>query len=244
MNFLKNFRLKVAILSVLLVELLLSSWQVAFQSCFGLIIFSIFIIIILWSSIQIRVQQRVCFRNCYLKEQSFLFNLLTSNKLTILVSIVTSFFIALVVSDVTMKIGIELLIYISIHTFLMSILFISLKNKMKKSTHKVLTTLFAKEIAIKVGSMLMLIAFALDILYNNKVNADFRIYSNCNLIDQILNVNFLINKNIVQVVDTINTWWSWSLYVLYSAIASFGLNRVVMQIVYSVDKAMEQKNEN
>lgn len=244
-------------LSLFFIFIVLILWQTTYYlACFSLIIPLVFVFIIAYSFIEIRLRQKECFKNCYFKEDTFIAKILTSPYLTSFIFIVLSFFytVSFMYSSINFDIKFYiLLIFFIITAFYIYKFFIKFFSNIINEKH---LELFAREVTIKITAFILLVLYGIYFLYAYEPSylkdsleltiqeATNSIYSNCIFIDWILRVQIEINSTILfftkasansmQNKDINNLIWIG--FIILNALAILGLNRFILQIIYLISK--------
>ena len=232
------------------------------SSCIAFISLFVVLVILSWSLLEFKLQQRECAYSCLFTNSSFLYKFFTSPYL--ITVLLTLYSVVL-----TATIFLELLffskliwIYLLFHILFMVYLYNKLRIGLKKSVTPKMLKLVAREFSIKIGSFILFGVFSLSLYYGGapeyiassitqtQVNISHSsIGSSCEIIDTFIQMKLYLYTNsywaLSNLTQTLQSEYAkyllWVLFIVSNSLSALGLNRVVGQIIYMFDKYMEKK---
>ncbi|OCL83645.1 hypothetical protein [Arcobacter porcinus] len=250
-------RNKETILTILFVFTILILWKTTYHiACFSAILPIIFVLIIAYSFIEIKLREKECFKNCYFKENTFLAKIVTSPYFTSIIFLILSFVYTFSFMYNSINFGIEfyflLILFIIIASFIYGFFIKKLSNIINEKNLEI----FSRELTIKITSIIMLLFYGTYFLYAYEPSylkdtleltiqeATNSISSNCFGIDFILRVQAEIDSTILFLIkSTTNNIENsdvknliWIGFIISNAFSILGLNRFIIQIIYVVNK--------
>ena len=227
------------------------------NTCLSFLPFLIVLLILSWSLIEFKLQQRKCISSCLFTKNSLLYRFFTSPYLLTL--FLTSYSIVL-----TTTVFLELLfftkviwIYLVFHTVFMVYLYNKLLNTLKPSVTPQMLKLVAREFSIKIGSLMLFILFSVVLYYSDtpeyiassitqtQLNiAHSTIGSSCTIVDTLIQVKLYLYTNSYWALSNITgtlqneyvKYILWVLFIITNSLSALGLSRVIAQIIYMIDK--------
>ncbi|HUH43047.1 MAG TPA: hypothetical protein VLZ29_08015 [Sulfurimonas sp.] len=261
-NVAMKYNLKLFVSTLLSVFLIFFIWRMSYHhGCSTLLLPITVLFVIAHSFIELKMQERFCFRDCYFIEKSFLANLLSSRSFVIvfyiILSILMSISVMYAVVDFTMLFWMYLVFQILFATFL----FRWFSQILSRTVKKNFLSLFCREWAINVSSILLLLVYVYislqgyapeylrETLAETQLVASNTISSNCGVINYTLKVKMEIDSVF---------WWSfssfaehidntflksiaWLGFIFMNALAILGVNRFILQIIYYLDKLFSKE---
>lgn len=234
------------------------------NNCYFLIVPIIMSFFIAYSLFQKRMREKICFKNCYFKEDTFIAKIITSPYLTIVVYIVISliYTISIIYSIVSFTWYLYLLL-----AFFIAFVFV-LYHKLLSYFSKVINQehleIFTKELSIKISSFVLLFIFMLSFIYSYEPNylsnsleeslqlATNSLSSKCIYLDYILRLKVELDtyfwffaKQSSQILQyqEIKKTLVWIVFIVVNAISILGLSRFIVQII-SLSSKIEDTKEN
>lgn len=255
--------LKVYIASLLLIYLILFSWISGYQmGCYMLFFPLLMLLIISHSFIELKMQERLCFKSCFFQEGSLLAKIVSSKVLVTLFSLVVSMIMTLSALIVAIDFPKELWIYIlTLNMIMMLLLYRWFQYILRNSVTEHYRRLLAREWSANIAT-LFLISFAMYIYYSgyeplyldsrlevSMINASNMILSECSLLETLLKLH--------KESDAL-FWWVvvhgshyieyellklaiWVLFLLLNSLALLGINRFIMQVIYLAESILQPK---
>ncbi len=249
--------IKLLIGSSILIFMVLLSWHNFYNySCISLIFPLIIWGVVSYSFIEKKMNERLCFKECYFDNSSILSRLLLSPYLVSFVYIILSSLLALSIIYGVISYPIMLWWYFVVHILLVILIYLSLIKVFNSIIRDRYIEIFAREWAINISSLL-LISIYIYILLTGYIptylssslletiqNASNSITSNCLYIDYILRLNieldssfWWITSNSSEIIDTsLSKSAIWLGFILLNSLAILGVNRFIVTIVYLVNK--------
>jgi len=256
---------KLFISSYITVFLIFNIWAIGYSYyCIVIIVPIIFFIVIGFSFIEIQLQKRECFKNCYFISNSFIAKLLSSKVLTIIFYISASVIMSIsaLYSLIDLKVSwIYIFIYIGIILFVYKFL-LFLFSKVFKVKY---LNIFSRELTINITSLMMIFIYIYVTIYSFEpfyIRDSFEdtlrvasnsIHSNCTIINSILKLQkeidsiywWLIHQGTININDSIYKIAIWIIFLFINSFSILGLNRFMAQIIYLLDKLfVNQGNYN
>jgi len=255
-NVAMKYNLKLFIATLLAVFLIFFIWRTSYHyGCFTLLLPMVVLFVIAHSFIELKMQERFCFRDCYFVEKSFFANLLSSRSFVtifyIILSILMTTSVMYAIIDFVTLFWIYLIFQILFATFIFKWFEKILSQTLKKN----FLSLFSRELSINISSILLLLVYVYislegyapeylrETLAQTQLVASNTISSNCHAINYVLKVKIEIDSIF---------WWSfssfsehidntflksiaWLGFIFMNALAILGVNRFILQIVYYLD---------
>jgi len=255
--------IKTYIASILFIYLILFGWIGSYQiNCTATLFLLVVLLIISYSFIELKMQERLCFRDCFLKDSSIFAKMLSSKWLVTIIYIIIS--IIMTISAVTSSIYIDSKIWLyifTLHTIFVIMLlrgFDYLLYGSIKDSHR---GLIAREWTINISSI-VLISVTIYIYYNGYeptylesgleesiINASNEVSSNCILMESILKIEreidalfwWVITNSSEHIESSLLKLGAWLLFLLFNSLAILGINRFIVQVVYMIDIIFKEK---
>ena len=256
--------LKLHIGSILIVFLALTIWKIAYgTNCFIVIIPIFVLVVISLSFIELKVYDRLCFRDCYFNQKSLISSLLTSKILIIVLYLLLSILMTVSVMYSVIDYGIELWGYLFFHIILVIYIYKKITKLFNGTVKMKYLYMFSREWTINVSSLFFFIVYAYiaingyvptylsDDLSKTITLASNEIASNCVIIDYVLRIKieldsvfWWVTSQTSDKADGVNLKEIiWTVFILINALAVFGVNRFIVQIVYFVEKIFPMEND-
>lgn len=260
---------KPSIASIFAIFVILFGWKITYSyHCLALVFPLMLLIVISWSLIEIKIHKRLCFKNCYFKETSFLARFFTSK-----ITVTIFYLLASVVITVSAMYSLinypkELWVYIALHTIVVMVIFKFLNKKLASSIHAKYLSLFSREMTINI-SMVLLFSVYVYIVVNGYEPAYLKptldetikfatnsIHSQCYIVNYILRLQTELDAwfwwSVIYASDTMDNgflrYFMWIGFIIINGLAVLGINRFIVQIVYllniifNIEKIDEEKS--
>lgn len=233
------------ILVLLLIKLTYS------YSCYFLIVPTIISFFIAYSFFEKKMREKTCFRNCYLKQKTFLARMVTSPYLSIFIYFILS--IIYTISIVYISISFEWYFYLFLALFIFIVFFLYkvFLSLFSKTVNEEYLNIFVKEFTIKVSSLILFMFFISSFLYSYEPSyikesleeslslATNYFSSNCKYLDYILRLKaeldthyWFITKYSSRAMNDENInniiWFS---FIIANTISILGLSRFIVQVI-------------
>lgn len=257
-----NYKIKLFFASTASILLILLSWNQAYQyNCYLAMLFPVAILIIIsYSFIELKMKERICFRNCYFHRNTILFKLLTSR-----ISVSIFYGVISIVMTITLVFSVVsfpllLWLYLIVHTLLSVLLYKILEKSFKNMVNDDYKALFSREWTINIMAFFIIAVYVFIALYGYAPayltesldqtikNASNSISSSCNVINTILkfkveleSIFWWVTSN--STVDLNNPWQKvgvWMSFILFNSMAMLGINRFIIQVIYMLDKKLNR----
>ncbi|MDX4037700.1 hypothetical protein [Aliarcobacter skirrowii] len=252
---------KELVLTILFVFIILLLWKTTYHiACFSLIIPAVFVLVISYSFIEIKLRQKECFKNCYFKEDTFLARVITSPYFTsiifVILSLVYTFSFMYNSLNFDIKFYVLLIFFVALAFYIYNF-FVKRFSNLINEKH---LQIFAREVTIKITALILLILYGIYFMYGYEPSylkdsleltiqeATNSIHSNCAFIDWVLRFQVELDSTIlfltkatansIENKDTNNLIWIG--FIVVNALSILGLNRFIIQIIYLTNKYKEK----
>ncbi len=225
-------------------------------NCFMLLLPLVALVIIASSFIELKLKYRSCSYRCYFNEESRLFKLLSSPYLIILFLLIYSVGLTLTIFTEVIFFTNVMWIYLALHVGMMDMIYEKIKVMLASTVKPEMHKLLARELSIKVGSLVLFIVMGLLFYYSDTPsyivatleqsvqNATNSVGSDCLVIDYLARVKVELNTaiywavlNTTQHIDTHNTKvYIWLIFLMANALSAVGINRLIAQNIYLIEK--------
>lgn len=254
--------IKLFIATIVTISMILLSWNFLYNlGCFALLFPLIVLIVVSSSFIDVKMNERICFKNCYFQEKSIFSKILASS-----FGVVIFYFILSIVFTFSIMYGIisfpyQIWLYLVVHIILVILIYKQVIKLLKNTIQDKYLDIFSREWTINISSILLFIAYGYvfyngyepDYLANDLMqtikNASNSISSNCLLIDYFLRLNTELDGTFWWIVTSSSETFDnktvksviWISFILINSIAVLGINRFIVQVVYILDKIFSRK---
>lgn len=249
--------IKLLVGSSILIFMVLLSWNNFYSFGCIAIIFTIIIWgVISYSFIDKKMNERLCFKECYFDNSSIFSRLLLSPYLVSLVYLFLSSILTLSIMYGVINYPTLLWWYLIGHILSVILIYLLLIRVFSSIIRDRYIEIFAREWTIYISSIWLILVYiyifttgyAPDYLSSSLLetiqNASNSITSNCIYIDYILRLNIELDSsfwwiayNSSDVIDTsISKSTIWIVFILLNALSVLGINRFIVVIVYLVNK--------
>jgi len=247
--------------TVVAVFLIFFNWKASYAHyCLSLIFPLLVLLIISYGYIELKMEERTCFKNCYLKGNSFFARLLSGRFFVTLFYLLASFAMTVTIFTSAIDYPDLLWFYLLLHTLLSLFLFVYLDRVFGKMLHRRYRSIFAREWTIHMMGVLLIAVFLYlslnsyepDYLSNSLqetiLNASKSISSDCDLINRILKLGktidssfwWVIHESTEQTSSSLIKAGIWIAFLLYNSLALLGINRLIIQIIYLLSKTFNK----
>jgi len=230
-------------------------WRVSyFLSCFTLFLPLLFMIIIAYSFIELKLKQKKCLKECYFKENTIIAKIITSPYFISVFYIVLSLIYAFSFIYTSITFGLWFYIILIVFVVLMFYIYKVFLNLFRKIINEKYCEIIIREICIKIGAVFLLLLYISYFLYVNEPNyikesleltinkATNSISSNCLIVDFIVRLQaeaestfwFLLKNSTNLINDTLTNNFIWISFIIINALSIIGLNRFIFQVIYIV----------
>lgn len=242
--------------------LLFFTWKVSYSDhCFSLIFPIIMLIIIGYGHIELKMEERSCFKKCYFKDATIFARILSSRLLVTIFYILISIAMTISTFMISLDITMFLWLYFILHILLSLFLFRYLNYKFKNIFQQEYQSLFAREWTIRLMAFILIIVFIyislngytpayLSNSLTQTVNqARDSIFSNCNVINVTLKYGktidstfwWIVSESTEQVHNNLIKTVTWFVFLIYNSLALMGINRLIIQIIYMLNNIFNNK---
>ena len=242
---------------------MLSIWINSYHyNCVILVLPILFLIIIGLSFIELKIQERTCFKNCYFISNSLFAKMLSSKFLIIIFYILTSIIMTIsalyTIIEYPKEIWIYLIFHIGLTTIIYKYLFMIFGITLKHNYR----ALFAREWTINITALMMIVSYIYFTINNFEPSylrdsleetwrlASNSINSNCTIINYFLKLQkeidsiswWFIDKGTENIQDRTYKVTIWISFLFINSFAILGVNRFIAQIIYLIDKIFKSKD--
>lgn len=248
---------KEIVLVIFFIFTVLLLWKTTYHiACFSLFIPAIFVLIIAYSFIEIKLRQKECLKNCYFKEDTFLAKVITSPYFTSIIFVILSFVYTFSFMYNSLNFDIKFYLLLIVFVALAFYIYKFFVKRFSNLINEKHLQIFAREVTIKITAFILLILYGVYFMYGYEPSylkdsleltiqeATNSIYSNCAFIDWILRVQVELDSTIlfflkattnsIENKDTNNLIWIG--FIVLNALSILGLNRFIIQIIYLIDR--------
>lgn len=252
-----KYNLKLSLATLLTLFLIFFIWRTSYHlGCYALLLPVVVLFAISHSFVELKMQERFCFRDCYFIEKSFLANLLSSRSFVVLFYLILSILMTISVMYAVLDFRMFFWIYLVFQVLFATFIFRWFKKILSKTVKESFLRLFSREWAINISSALLLLVYIYislqgyapeylrETLAETQLVASNTISSNCNIINYTLKIKMEIDSlfwwsfsSFAEHID--NTFFksiAWLGFIFINALAILGVNRFILQIVYYLDK--------
>jgi len=248
--------IKLLLSSIFVLSILLFSWIWIYdKSCLAVIFPIIILSIISYGVIEVRMQERRCFRKCYFRENSIISRLLLSKVLVTILSFIFSILIMLTIIYSVIDFTLNWWLYLLFHTIISTILYLFILNRSISIIKEPYNRIFAKEWS---GYIMLLMIIPIFIystlngylplyldsnLEQTMLNSLTTISSSCNGIDYFLKslreidaiLWWLILNSTTNIEPIWLKWFIWIGFIIYNSLTLVGINRLIIETIHIMD---------
>ncbi len=249
---------------MLVTFLIFFSWKSAYNyDCYVLFFPLLVLLVISYSFIELKMQTRVCFRDCFFKRSSLFAKILSSRVLVTVFYLILSLLMTVSALAVAIELPLVFWLYLLVvHTALIVVMYRYFDHIFINTIQDSYRGLIAREWTVNIAALL-LILLVLYLSYEGFTpeylssglgetvrNASNSISSDCTVISVVLKIHKEIDATF---------WWimvngdehigsqslkagSWFVFLFFNSMAILGINRFVAQIIYMIDKIFQGKN--
>ncbi len=183
---------KLYIASILAIFLVLFSWRIGYSNGCYMLFFPILILLVIsYSFIELKMQERICFKRCYFSDGSFIAKILSSRVMVttfyIFISIVMSISVMYGVIDYTT----EFWLYLVGHILLVIFIYRYITHLLRNTIKDQYLTIFSREWTINITTFLLIVVFILLTVYEGYMPD----YLSDNLKETISNASNTLNSH-------------------------------------------------
>ncbi len=255
--------LKLFIASISAIFLILGIWVNNYHyNCIMMIFPIIFLVIISSSFIELKTQERTCFKNCYFISNSFFAKMLSSKFFIVIFYILASIIMTISALSGTIEYSNKIWIYLVLHIGLTTILYKYLFVIFGKTLKDNYRALFAREWTINITALIMIISYIYftindyepsylrDSLEETWRLASSSINSNCTIINYFLKLQkevdsiswWFIDNGTENIQDRTYKISIWISFLFINSFAILGVNRFIAQVIYLIDKIFKKED--
>ena len=245
--------------------LIFFTWNSSYADyCFSLIFPLIMLLIVSYGYIELKMEERHCFKKCYFnKDNTFAKKVLSSRFFVTIFYIVISIVMSVSTFMVSLDFSTLLWWYFVVHIVLSIFVIRSLNQLFKNIFQGKYQRLFAREWSIRIMSVLLIgVPAHLSLnsytpeylshsLKETVINATASVSSKCGYIAEVLKYGKMIDSSFWWVIsestdhinNTVMKIGIWFAFLFYNSLALLGINRFILQIIYMLNKAFDIKME-
>lgn len=252
-----NYNLKLFVATLLTVFLIFFIWRVGYYyGCYILLLPLIVLFVISHSFIELRIQERFCFRDCYFIKKSFFASLLSSRSFLMLFYIILSILMTISVMYAIVDFTMLFYTYLIFQVLFATFIFKWFSKLLSLTVKENFLSLFSREWTINISSVVLLFVYMYisfegyapeylrETLKETQIVASNTISSSCNIVNYILKVKVEIDSmfwwSFSSFADHINNTFlkfiAWFGFIFINGLAILGVNRFILQIIYYLDK--------
>lgn len=256
----KLFYIKLFLGTILSVFLLFFIWKASYSyHCVSLIFPLIMLFVISRGYIELKMEERFCFKECYFKEGAPFSRILTSRFFVTIFYLLLSMIMTISTFMISIDFSILLWSYFIVHILLSVLLFRYLKHLFRDTFQERYQLIFAREWTIRIMTVLLIVVFiyislneytpvylshSLSETVNNATNA---ISSSCDAINIILKFGktvdssfwWVVYESTEQVNNTLIKTGIWVAFLFYNSLALLGINRLMLQVIYMLNNLFD-----
>jgi hypothetical protein len=237
--------------------IIFGGWYFSYSNtCLSLIFAVFFLGMVAWSYIDLKMHERLCLKECYFHTDSIISKMLSSRFLVTVFFLVISIMMTYTALASIISFQVEELAYLVVHVAFLISIYMGFKRLFSHTVQPHYLKVFAREWSIRIAALFLLV-WVVYITYNGTVPAYLQptlsetlssatnsLFSQCTLIDYALRLNREIEAL---------SWWlmvkqsdllhehmlrssAWILFIVYQSFAVLGVNRLLGQLIYAVDK--------
>lgn len=237
--------------------LLFYLWQQSYTyHCMALVFPIIMLAIIGWGYAELTMNERKCFSEFYIINTTFLSKLLSRRFFVLLFYTISSMAMTVAAFMISINFPLLLWVYFIVHIILSLVLFRYITHLFSKIIHENYITLFAKEWSIRVMAIILVVVYIFislneytpiylsESLQQTVTNATSSVFSNCNVIQIIMQYGksidssfwWIVVESTEQMNDSLIKAGVWIIFLLYNSLALLGINRLILQTIYYLDR--------
>jgi hypothetical protein len=224
------------------------------------------LLVISYSFIELKMQERICYKQCYFSDESFIAQILSSRLMVSIFYLFISMAMSISVSYGVIDYAPELWFYLAGHILCVIFIYRYLLFLFKNIIKDKYLTIFAREWTVNITTFLLIVSFIYLTVYEGYIpdylhenlqetlsNASSTLSSHCQLSAYILKVKIEIDSlfwwGVSQNAEQFNSQsikvGIWLGFIFINSLALLGLNRFIVQVVCFIDKIfMNVENEN
>ncbi len=231
--------------------------------CYILLLPLVALGVIASSFIELKLKHRSCSYGCYFNKESWLFKLLSSPYLIILFLLIYSVGLTLTIFMEVIFFTNIMWIYLALHVGMMVFAYDKIKVTLASTVKPEMHKLLAREFSVKAGSLVLFIVMGLLFYYSDTPsyivatleqsvqNATNSVGSDCLVIDYLARVKVELNAaihwavlNTTQHIDANDAKiYIWLLFLITNALSAVGVNRLIAQNIYLIEKIIGNQDE-
>ena len=254
--------LKLSIGSLALISMVLLGWYNFYRvSCLVTLLAIVVWIVVSYSYIDKKMNERLCFKDCYFHQSSLISRLLLSPYLVSIFYLSISSILTLSIIYGVVNYPTILWWYLIVHTIIVVLIYKLLIKLFRYTIRDRYRDILAREWTIGISSLLLICVYLYIFLtgympsyLNNSLevtiaNASNSISSNCQYIDYILRINIELDSTFWWITSTSSKLTDiplaksaiWIGFIIINVLAIVGLNRFIVTIVYIVNKIIKKR---
>lgn len=254
---------KVVVFSILSIYLVQLFWIGLYQVSCVSIVFPLMILLVIASSLlQIKMQQRLCYRDCFFKSDTFISNFLSSRFVSYCLSLIYAFILSVSLSYMALSYPAAFWLYLFFHIILTYLILYKARHLLANKIKERKLSFFSKELAIKISSVFLFTVFFILFIFgyepeylSNSLektmqNATLVYSSSCTIIDSALRLKAELDGLSWWLISQVSkdsyagslSSWIWVFFFIINCLSILGLNRLVAQTISIVNKGLIKKD--
>jgi len=254
--------LKLFALTSIVFFIILFGWDNLYNStCYILILPFVILLLVSHSFIELKMRERICFKNCYFKESSIFAKILSSRVLVTIFYVFVSILMSISALFGVIFYPLELWFYLIFHVGLVIFFYRYFHYLFRDTVKENYLSLFAREWAVNISSVFLIAVFIYLTLYSYEptylqqtlsqtiIVASNSVASSCEITSYILKLKieldsifWWIASNSTDALDNKLTKLAiWVIFLLINTLAILGINRLIAQIAYLIDTKFKKE---
>lgn len=259
----KNIQLYLA--SFLFFFTLIMAWKWTYHlHCFSFLFPIIILIFISKSYIDIKMNEKHCFKNCYLNTNSIIAKIIISRTFVIFFYMLVSIFMTLSLAYAVIDYPWELWVYLFVHFFIVIWFYKSMLILLKGTIKSDYLYIFSRGFTIFFSSVIFFLVYTFIFIHGYEPSylresfdetlfvASNSIGSACSFIDIFLRFNretdgffwWVMSSSSQNIQDTSLKSSIWIGFVIVHGLAIMGINRFIVQIIHTFYKLLEKHHND
>ena len=244
--------------------LLFLLWHTSYADyCLALFFPLLMLLAVSYGYIELKMAERHCIKRCYFKEKSLFSKLLSSRILVTFVYMVLSLAMTLSTFAVSLDFPSWLWWYLIFHILVSLLVFRYLSHLFIHTFQEKYLSLFAREWSIRIMAFLLIGIFVYmslntytpeyltHSLKETVMRASDMVSSHCVYIEKVLKIGkiidssfwWVISESTEQMDHSVVKTGIWLAFLFYNSLALLGINRLVMQIIYVLDRGFSGRKK-
>jgi len=245
------------------VFLILNIWTKSYTyNCLALFFPLILLLLISYSFVELKVHERLCFKNCYFASNSLFAKMLSSRFFVILFYLFASVLMTLSALFVLIDFKTALWTYLFFHILVATLLYRYLTKEFQHTVKPSYRALFAREWTINITAIIFVLVYIYFLINDYEPtyihhtleetwrDASNSISSDCLIVNYFLKLQkeldgifwWLIDKGTETIQNKTLNLFIWIGFLFMNSFALLGINRFIAQIIYLLDKIFQKRD--